>query len=89
VGRQVRIGSRILTCCRLYKNRQTILNALNGLTEDPETKASPTAEDQLRLVIIYYLTVPDNAISKDDMNELTNVLKLAGADLKALEYVKK
>ena len=41
------------------------------------------------MVIIYYLTVPDNAISKEDMNELTNVLKLAGADLKALDYVKK
>jgi hypothetical protein len=62
---------------------------LNGVTEDPETTAKPTPEDQLRLVIIYYLTVPDNAISKEDMNELTNVLKLAGADLKALDYVKK
>ncbi|KAG7558282.1 hypothetical protein FFLO_02752 [Filobasidium floriforme] len=71
------------------QNRQTILNTLNGVTEDPETTAKPTPEDQLRLVIIYYLTVPDNAISKEDMNELTNVLKLAGADLKALDYVKK
>lgn len=62
---------------------------MNGVTEDPETTAKPTPEDQLRLVIIYYLTVPDNAISKEDMNELTNVLKLAGADLKALDYVKK
>lgn len=71
------------------QNKQTILNTLNGLTDDPETQAKPTPEDQLRLVIIYYLTVPDNAISKEDFNELAGVLKAAGADVQALDYVKK
>lgn len=69
--------------------KAAILNTLNGQTEDPESPAHPTAEDQLRLVIIYYLSVPDNAISKDDMAELTNTLKAAGADIAALEYVKR
>lgn len=63
---------------------------MNGISpDDPETKSTPSPEDQLRLVIIYYLTVPDNAITKEDMIELTQVLRAAGADVAALDYVKR
>ena len=67
--------------------KATILATLKGQTDDPDHTAHPNLDDQLRLVIIYYLSLPD--ISKDDLNELTNVLKEAGANTAALEYVKK
>jgi hypothetical protein len=45
--------------------------------------------DKLRLVMIFYLTAPDNAITKDDVAELEKELKDAGADIAAFEYVRR
>lgn len=45
--------------------------------------------DKLRLVLVFFLSSPDNAISKDDMNEFEKELKTAGVDLAALEYVRR
>ncbi|SPO20912.1 related to SLY1 protein [Ustilago trichophora] len=45
--------------------------------------------DKLRLFIIYYLSAPDNALSKADVDEFERLLKEQGADLSALNYVKK
>lgn len=45
--------------------------------------------DKLRLFIIYYLSAPDNALSKADVDEFERILKEQGADLSALNYVKK
>lgn len=45
--------------------------------------------DKLRLFIIYYLSAPDNALSKTDVEEFERILKEQGADLSALNYVKK
>lgn len=47
------------------------------------------AEDKLRFFIIWYLSAPENAIGAADMNEYETALKDAGADLAALNYVKK
>jgi hypothetical protein len=69
--------------------KATILSTLNGQTDDPAQPAHPTPEDQLRLVIIYYLSVADHAMPKEDLAELYNLLKEAGADVAALDYVKK
>ena len=69
--------------------KAVIVNTLKGQTDDPSQPAHPTAEDQLRLVIIYYLSLLDHAMPKEDLAELTNMLKEAGADVAALEYVKK
>ena len=69
--------------------KATVLAALKGQTDDPAQSAHPTPEDQLRLVIIYYLSVADTAMPKEDLAELTGILKEAGADIAALEYVKK
>jgi hypothetical protein len=69
--------------------KSVIINTLKGQTDDPVQSAHPTPEDQLRLVIIYYLSVADTAMPKEDLAELTNLLKEAGADVAALEYVKK
>jgi hypothetical protein len=50
---------------------------------------SCTDEDKLRLVIIYFLSMPDNAVTKEDLAEIVLALKTTGADMSALEYVKK
>ncbi|TXT09076.1 hypothetical protein VHUM_02550 [Vanrija humicola] len=71
------------------QTKATIVDALNGKTDEPGQIAHPTANDQLRLAIIYYLSVPDNAIPKEDLAEITNILKEHGADIAALDYVKK
>jgi hypothetical protein len=51
--------------------------------------ATPTAGDKLRLALIFFLSMPDNAISKDDIETLEKELKSAGADVAAFEYVRK
>ncbi|OCF35656.1 hypothetical protein I316_02711 [Kwoniella heveanensis BCC8398] len=71
------------------QTKATILATLKGQTDDPEQTAHPTAEDQLRLVIIFFLSIADTALPKEDLVELTNILKESGADVAALEYVKK
>ena len=38
---------------------------------------------------MFYLSSPDNAISKDDITELEKELKSAGADTAAFEYVRR
>lgn len=50
---------------------------------------SCTDEDKLRLVLIYFLSMPDNAVTKEDLAEIVTALKTSGADMSALEYVKK
>ncbi|CDZ96576.1 sly1 vesicle trafficking sec1-like protein [Phaffia rhodozyma] len=67
--------------------KQTKTGILDILRDRDEM--SCTDEDKLRLVIIYFLSMPDNAISKDDMAELALALKTSGADMSALEYVKR
>lgn len=71
------------------QTKATILSVLNGATDEPGQTASPSPLDQLRLVIIYFLSTQDGALSKEDMKELEGVLKEHGADTRALEYVKK
>ncbi|WOO84909.1 Protein sly1 [Vanrija pseudolonga] len=71
------------------QTKATIIDALKGKTDEPGQVAHPTANDQLRLAIIYYLSVPDNAMPKEDLAEITNLLKEHGADIAALDYVKK
>ena len=71
------------------QTKAAILATLRGQTDDPAQPAHPTPEDQLRLVLIYYLSVADQAMPKEDLTELASLLKEAGADIAALEYVKK
>lgn len=69
------------------ETKAQIVAAMKGQTDEPGQVAHPTPEDQLRLAIIYYLSAPQ--LSKEDLQEITNLLKEAGADVGALEYVKK
>ncbi|EJD55175.1 SLY1 protein [Auricularia subglabra TFB-10046 SS5] len=64
---------------------QSILEIVRSAKSD----IHPNAEDKLRLVIVYFLSVPDNVISKDDVNDLEKALKEAGADTAAFEFVRK
>lgn len=52
-------------------------------------EAFPTPVDKLRLALVYFLSVPDNAISKEDYAELEKELRAAGADVAALDYVRR
>ncbi|KAF5392412.1 hypothetical protein D9757_002328 [Collybiopsis confluens] len=64
---------------------QSILEILR--TSRPDGSFTPT--DKLRLVLVFYLSSPDNAITKDDLAELDKELKSAGADVAAFDYVRK
>lgn len=55
----------------------------------PRAEGDFTALDKLRLVIVFYLSSPDNALSKDDISELEKELKSAGADISAFDYVRR
>lgn len=67
------------------QNTQTVLKLLRN----PEGEGKPTPEDKLRLVIVFYLSVPESAISKDDIAELEKELKSSGAEINAFEYVRR
>lgn len=58
-----------------------------------DTIKDPTlesVEDKVRLFIIYYLSAPDNVFaSRADVEEFEKALTELGADLRALQYVKK
>ncbi|TBU63829.1 Sec1-like protein [Dichomitus squalens] len=64
---------------------QAILEALRH----PKNGATPTPTDKLRLVLVWYLSAPDSAITKEDVAELEKELKAAGADVAAFDYVRR
>ncbi|KAJ7684996.1 Sly1 vesicle trafficking sec1-like protein [Mycena polygramma] len=66
------------------QSMQTILATLRG--DSPAL----LPEDKLRLVLVFYLSRgSDNALSKDDVNELEKELKNAGAGVGAFAYVRR
>jgi len=69
-------------------SKQTVQAILETLRH-PKGEATPTPEDKLRLVLVFYLSIPDTAITKEDITELENELKKAGADVAAFEYVRR
>lgn len=69
-------------------NKQTVATILEYL-RSPEGEGKPTPADKLRLVLVFYLSSQDNAISKDDVAELEAELKKQGADVSAFEYVRR
>lgn len=77
-----------LTLFELINAGQTTQSILEYLRH-PKSEGKPTAQDKLRLVLVFYLSAPDNAISKEDVVELEKELKTAGADVAAFEYVRR
>ncbi|KAG1825685.1 SLY1 protein [Suillus subaureus] len=69
-------------------NKQTVASVLEML-RSPRPSGTLTPEDKLRLVLVFYLSSPDNAISKDDVVELEKELKNAGANTESFEYVRR
>ncbi|KAF9486351.1 Sly1 vesicle trafficking sec1-like protein [Pholiota conissans] len=63
----------------------TILEFLRAARSDGEL----TPGDKIRLVLVFYLSAADSAISKEDISELEKELKSAGADVAAFEYVRR
>ena len=87
IGRQVCIFF-FLPCnllILLYQTTSSILEFLRASRPDGEL----TALDRLRLVLVFFLSVPDSTITKDDIAELEKELKSAGADVSAFEYVRR
>ncbi|KIL71633.1 hypothetical protein M378DRAFT_183014 [Amanita muscaria Koide BX008] len=66
------------------QNLSTILEIIRNPRSDG-THYKP--EDKLRLALMYYLAAPD--LSKDDFAELEKELKTCGAEVAALEYVRR
>ncbi|KAF9055911.1 Sly1 vesicle trafficking sec1-like protein [Panaeolus papilionaceus] len=69
-------------------NRQTTATILEFLRA-PRPDGELTPQDKLRLVLVFYLSAPDNAVTKEDVVELEKELKGAGADMAAFEYVRR
>ncbi|PBK76913.1 Sec1-like protein [Armillaria solidipes] len=69
-------------------NKHTVASILEILRATRPDGAF-TPQDKLRLVIVFYLSSPDNAITKDDITELEKELKSAGADVSAFDYVRR
>jgi len=69
-------------------NKQTVATVLEYL-RSPKGEGKPTAVDKLRLVLVFYLSSQDNAISRDDATELETEMKKHGADIAAFEYVRR
>lgn len=69
-------------------NKQTVQSILETIRSS-KSEGSPTPEDKLRLAIVFYLSSPDNTISKEDVAELEKALKDVGADVAAFGYVRR
>jgi hypothetical protein len=63
----------------------TILETLRA----PRPDGTFTPLDKLRLVLVFYLSSPDSALSKDDISELEKELTSSGANVAAFEYVRR
>lgn len=60
-----------------------------AVLEALKDKSKNNAEDKVRLLIVFYLSHPDNAIPKEDIAEYENTLKDSGTDISPWQYVKK
>lgn len=70
-------------------NKQTVNSILETIRNPRSDGTHYKPEDKLRLVLIYYLTAPGNVISKDDFAELERELQASGAEVSALQYVRR
>lgn len=66
--------------------RQTKTMILEALHE-PKPNGKP--EDKLRLLICYYLSMPEGQIPKDDLAEYERILKETGVDMGPWHFVKR
>lgn len=69
-----------------------MLQTAQGVLEvlrHPKANVTPTAEDKLRVVIVWYLSVPPNTVTKEDIAEIEKELQAAGANVAAFEYVRR
>jgi hypothetical protein len=86
IARQVRPGACVAPCSADAVRPQGKAVILETIRD----KTLESAEDKLRLFIIYYLSAPDAVFSnRSDVEEFERALSEQGADLRALQYVKK
>ncbi|KAF8640441.1 hypothetical protein AX17_000106 [Amanita inopinata Kibby_2008] len=70
-------------------NKQTLSSILEIIRSPRADGSHYKPEDKLRLALVYYLSASDNALSKDDFIELEKELRASGAEVAALEYVRR
>jgi hypothetical protein len=68
----------------LLQSTQTILEALKGKGD-----GQMLAMDKLRLVLVYYLSVADGALTKEEIGQLEEEIRKSGGSSNAIEYVRK
>lgn len=73
----------------ISKQSTTTILELIRSSSPKDSEAVFTPLDKLRLAIVFYLSSADNALSKEDINEIQKELKNAGAEVAAFEYVRK
>ena len=54
-----------------------------------QNPAIQNAEDKMRLFLVYYLSTPDSALSRKEVEDFEALLQQQGADLAPLQYAKK
>jgi hypothetical protein len=67
--------------------KQTKSAILEAIRDTSKPNGDPS--DKLRLLICYYLSTADNALSNSDLADLERALRDTGVDMKPWEYVKK
>lgn len=74
----------------LYQMEEAVQRqSKSAILEAIQNSSMQNPEDKLRLFLVYYLSTPDDALSRKDVEDFEEALKAQGADLSALAYAKK
>lgn len=74
----------------LYQLEEAITRQSKAsIMEALQNPAIQNPEDKMRLFLVYYLSTPDSALSRKDVEEFESLLQQQGADLAPLQYAKK
>ena len=69
--------------------KQTIAAILEMLRSSRPDLGPFEPQDKLRLALVFFLSIPDNVLSKEDVQELEKELHNAGLETEALDYVRR
>lgn len=74
----------------LYQLEEAIARQSKAsIMEALQNPAIQNAEDKMRLFLVYYLSTPDSALSRKEVEDFEALLQQQGADLAPLQYAKK
>lgn len=74
----------------LYQLEEAITRqSKSSIMEALQSREIPQPEDKMRLFLVYYLSTPDSALGRKDVEEFEAVLKAQNVDMAPLTYAKK